>query len=89
MSATNKDIYLAAHRAAEQLATVMPNLDLKTKKLAAFSESNLDPLDFDIFEAHFDDRRQTLLTLGATPSPSAVAAAKLAESKKEPATQVA
>ena len=73
---TIKDIYLAAHKAAEALVDVTAELELQTKKLAAFSESQLGEADFPIFDAHFNERRNVLKSLDRHAAPSATETAK-------------
>jgi len=71
---TLKDIYLAAHKAAETLAAVTDEFELQSRRIEEFNAAGLTAPDFKHFCNYFDERRNALNGLATVPTPSVLAA---------------
>ncbi|MGA2243816.1 MAG: hypothetical protein ABSH48_02360 [Verrucomicrobiota bacterium] len=75
---TLKDLVLSAQAAANEAAAAPDQLGLESVKLAKFSESGLDRLDYPTWCNSFDSQVQMIQVFGKQDSPATTAAKKAA-----------
>jgi len=82
INTTLKDLVLSAQAAANEAAAAPDALGRESVKLAKFSESGLDRLDFETWCDSFNNQIEIHQVFGKQDSPATVAAKKAAAQTK-------